>query len=304
MIHFFRSIEIKKIIINNIFDLNKNSSFENIVELGQIARRLKSENNIVSDLKNNDIEENPKDNLVRSKTNNYDLQSEFRKIEIKSDENKEDNFLGSNSKTLKPDWVREIEKFDIKSEENKEDNFFKFKSNTLKPDFIPKDENVMDRKNINLISYSKKLRKEDELNDNFYFKISYCSLMKNACCKHFLSEEEHKKFSQLNYANYYIYKKLDIAYYLKQFIKFDYLLKIILTKEERLLFHYPRKPRLKEFHYDNINKLFNDKNKNELVQFYKKNKQGLNRKSVIDFLNPVVKEYLSKNLGADKNNNK
>ena len=103
--------------------------------------------------------------------------------------------------------------------------------------------------------------------------------------------------AQLDYAEHYIGKKLDIDYYLKLLIKFDYLLKILLTKEERLLFDFHKKPPLKESKSDKIKKLFNKDKKQGLVEFYKTQKNPkIKRKTsnVVDFLNPIVLDYLRK----------
>ena len=52
LLKLFQNLEIKIIIINNIFDVTniKSSEFENIVEPGEIVRRLKSENNILFEI--------------------------------------------------------------------------------------------------------------------------------------------------------------------------------------------------------------------------------------------------------------
>ena len=77
---------------------------------------------------------------------------------------------------------------------------------------------------------------------------------------------------------------------------------MLLTKEERLLFNNPKKPPLKEFQSDKIRKLLN-KDKKSLVDIYMKKRNAIKDKaSVVDFLNPAVREYLSKKSGISNFN--
>ena len=153
----------------------------------------------------------------------------------------------------------------------------------------------------NTIAFIKKMKEEEEFSDKeAYFDISYFLLLKNACCKRCLSDQNIQKIGQLEYAKNYIHKKLDIAFYIKLFLKFDYLIKIILSKEERLLFTFSKKPPLKDKKSDKVDNLINKDKKQKLVKFIesiKQNKLLNNRKvSIMKLLNPNVKEYLKNSL--------
>ena len=292
LLKLFQNLEIKIIIINNIFDVTniKSSEFENILEPGEIVRRLKSENNILfeiesknSELKSEQMSEQHKSEHITERKLNSEI--------IIPSINDNDEFV-SNRQLVKN-----------KSEENKKDDFFKRKCLTAQNKIPDRNQTVRTMKKSR--NYTTKLRKEEEVVDEVHYDISHFSLIKKFICQKCLNDEDKKKLSQLNYAESYIDKKLDIAYYLKQMIKFDYLLKMLLTKEERLLFNNPKKPPLKEFQSDKIRKLLN-KDKKSLVDIYMKKRNAIKDKaSVVDFLNPAVREYLSKKSGiSDFNPNK
>ena len=151
-------------------------------------------------------------------------------------------------------------------------------------------------------SITKKIREKDLEEKTEEFDISYLTLLKNACCKKCLNDENLKTLSQLNYAEQYIEKKLDIEYYLQLLIKFDYLVKILLTKEERLLFNFTKKPPLKVKKSNALTKLLDKEKKSELVEFYNNNKNNQRRKSVFNYLNTNVLEYISKEQNENKKN--
>ena len=102
-----------------------------------------------------------------------------------------------------------------------------------------------------------------------------------------------RTLSQLSFAEEYIEKRLDIEYYLQLLIKFDYLVKILLTKEERLLFNFTKKPPLKVKKSDVITKLLDKEKKRELVEFYNNNKNDQRNKNIINLLDSNVLEYIS-----------
>ena len=219
IIIFFNSVETKKIIINNIFDVNK-----------------------------------------KSPNNNNKLKSE-----------------------IKDQTTPKI----IKKEESSSINI-------LEIAMIEPSQQIIENKKILLKSLSMKIREKDLEVRNEEFEISYISLLKNACCKKCLNDENLKTLSQLSYAEEYIEKKLDIEYYLQLLIKFDYLVKILLTKEERLLFNFTKKPPLKVKKSDVITKLLDKEKKRELVEFYNNNKNDQRNKNIINLLDSNVLEYISK----------
>jgi hypothetical protein len=81
---------------------------------------------------------------------------------------------------------------------------------------------------------------------------------------------------------------------------------MILTKEERLLFNFTKKPPLKIPKSDEVSKLLDKENKNGLEEFYKNNKKKKNldrKKSIVNYLNPTVLDYISKDDKVVKKNN-
>ena len=99
-------------------------------------------------------------------------------------------------------------------------------------------------------------REEENMEKEIIFEISYFTLIKRALCESCLNEENYKTLTKFDYAQIYVDEKLDIAYYLQLLIKFKYLLKMLLSKEERLLFNFTKKPPLKQIKTDKVeNKL-------------------------------------------------
>ena len=142
---------------------------------------------------------------------------------------------------------------------------------------------------------------EEKMHKNkFVFEISYLTIMKNICCSKCITRNEKEKLDHLGYADYYIDRKLDLSYYLKLMTNFEYLLKILLTDHQKLLFNFTKKPRLKTNKKDKISKLFNETNFKVIVDFLKrtdmktKNIKDDKDYKILKFLNPFIVEYFRK----------
>ena len=154
---------------------------------------------------------------------------------------------------------------------------------------------IIDKKSTSY--FAEKFREEENKEKEIIFEISYFTLIKRALCESCLNEENYKTLTKFDYAQIYVDEKLDIAYYLQLLIKFKYLLKMLLSKDERLLFNFTKKPPLKQIKTDKVEKLLNKDKKKELVNYYKNQKyvNGSNKRmSVTNLLNQAVIEYLSK----------
>ena len=249
---FFQKVEIKKIIINNIFDVNKSSTIKDnhdiLKRIHLSSSKRYQATNLPSFLKERSENE----------VNNNKLQLP---IEGKSDEsNSINNIHGGNESKLI------IEK---------------------RKEFQSSPSMEMIEKNVT------------------QFDIPYLILIKKACCEKFLNDENLKTLSLVKYANDYIEEKLDIEHYLKQCIKFEYLLKLFLSKEERLLFKNMKKPPLKLPKKDIIIEHQIKQKITKFEEFFRNNNNTdtLNRKmSIVKSLNPTVLDYISKDFIQLKKN--
>ena len=260
----FQNVEIKKIIINNIFDVNASSLLDKEEELSirriDISSSFKHSHQTVLPL-------TPKSKEMINLDAGHDHKLN-QAVNAKPNDSVIINHIAGGS--------------------NNESNQV-----IEKRDEFPK-------------SLSMKMREEEDKFEISQFDIPYLTLLKNACCKRCLNEENLKTLSLISYADNYIEKKLDIAYYLKLLINFEYLLKMILTKEERLLFNFTKKPPLKIPKSDEVSKLLDKEKKNGLEEFYKNNKKKKNldrKKSIVNYLNPTVLDYISKDDKVVKKNN-
>ena len=322
---FFSDTEIKKIIINNIFDVSTDTSDSsspnkvNLVELDKFIKRYKTQKLNFPNLQKN-IANNHKSLFSEfNKNNNKSLFSEFNKNKNKS---LASEFNKNNKNSLAIDDLNnKLESKNINLENNPQN-----KTQNKLVDFNINDEIIsknkhwesemhieqsiqkMDKKSTSY--YKEKFREEGNMEKQIIFDIPYFTLIKKVICESCLNDENNQTLAKLSYAQIYIDEKLDLAYYLQLLIKFKYLLKMLLTKEERLLFNFTKKPPLKQIITDKVGKLLDKENKKELVNLYKiKNnvKGPKKKKSITDLLSQDVVDYLSKkptNINENFNNDK
>ena len=147
------------------------------------------------------------------------------------------------------------------------------------------------------------MNEDDEIVKEEYFDIPYLTLLKNACCQKYLTDENKLRLNFLSYAENYIHKRLDIAFYLKLLVKFENLQKMLLTTNERLLFKFTKKPKIKIPKSKTITKLFDQEKNKDSNEFNKVdyNTENLERKkSLLNMLNPALMNYLSKHMEEEK----
>jgi len=124
------------------------------------------------------------------------------------------------------------------------------------------------------------------------FDPSYWIFIKHAFCRKWTRD---MMLGRVDYAEHYITKRIDLSFYFRLLENFDNLTRVLLTREQRLLFKFDKKADLKFGYDEETSRQKGDQRMKELMKFVDnahKINDPMNLK-IAKFARPLIDEYKS-----------
>lgn len=100
-------------------------------------------------------------------------------------------------------------------------------------------------------SYKSYLKRENNIKN---VKISFLLIIKSLCCRKRLLKNSVDELNVYEGINYFLNKRLDVKYYIKNIIKFDKFRQLFLNSAQNLCLDFLKKESISKFLSDDISK--------------------------------------------------